>query len=178
MRKNSKDYFNTEIAPLYNAIFLNLLHLGCEETLAEDISQDVMEKAWKNIDFLMDIDYTTEWLFAVARNSYFSYARLVFHKYEYNDADFALSDYECSKIEQDISDFIVQQESMEIIEKSLNLIDCKYSDLIRLRYFGELSNREISEKLLINENTVRSTISRGLKKLKEILIKLEYMEEE
>ena len=178
MHRNSNDYFHKEIAPYYTAIYRYLLRLGCEENLAEDMSQEVMEAAWKNIDHLMEIDYDKSWLFTVAKNKYYSYARLVFHKYEYTDADFLLSDYECSKIQEDISNFIIAQESTEIIEKALDLIDDKYSDLIRMRYFGELTHHEISEKLLLNENTVRSTVSRGLKILKEVLTKLGYMKEE
>lgn len=177
MQKDTRTYFETEIAILYDDIIRSLMHLGCEASIAEDMAQETMKKAWENIQHLMDIDYATNWLYTVARNNFYSYARLAFHKYEYTEADFSLSDYECSKIEHDIANFIAKQESYDILENSLDLLEPKYSDLIRMRYFGELSYHEISEQLALNENTARSTVSRGLSKLKKILIKQGYMKE-
>jgi len=180
MKKRPKQdkYFNKEIAPYYPAVYRYLLKLGCEEDLANDMAQETMKAAWEHIDELMILDHKIYWLLTVAKNKYFSYARLVFHKYEYLDEDFVLADYENSKILKDISNIFVRQESHEILEKALSLMDNKYSDLIRMRYFGDYTYHEISEQLGINENTIRSAIMRGHHKLAKILTDLGYIKED
>lgn len=177
-RKKQDNYFTEKIAPYYDDIYRYLLHLGCEINLAEDITQETMKAAWENIDDLMDADYARFWMLRVSKNKYISYARLVFHKYEYTDEDFILSDYENSKIINDISDLIIAQESKELIDKALSQMDSKYSDMIRMRYFGEMTYREMSEKLRINENTIRSTVMRGTHRLEKILTDLGYNKED
>lgn len=177
-RKKQEDYFVREIAPYYNNIYQYLLRLGCEEHIAEDMAQETMEAAWKNIDKLMDIDYAPYWILDVAKNKYYSYLRLVFHKYELSDEQFDLSDLERSKVLKDISVLIVAQESHEIVDKALSQLGSKYSDLIRMKYFGGYTYREMSEKLGINESTIRSAVMRGIHKLDKILKDLGYTEED
>lgn len=165
-----KKIFEQDIIPLYEDLYRYLLKLGCEPIIAEDMIQEVMQKAWENIRQLEPIEYKRQWLFTVARNQYYSYTRLVFHKYEYSDGDVNMLDYECSSIEEDVAAILVRQESMEVVETALRQLPDKYAALIRMRYFGELSHQEIAEELSIKPGTVRSMISRGLTKLKPILI--------
>lgn len=177
-RKRQNDYFTKEIAPYYDNIYRYLLHMGCEENTARDMTQETMKAAWENIDKLMDIDYAVYWIFDVAKNKYISYQRLVFHKYEFYGADFNITDYEDRKVLKDISSFVTAQESHEIMDIALSHLDKKSADLIRMKYFGDITYREMSEKLGINENTIRSTVIRGVHKLHGILIGLGYIKED
>ena len=177
-RKKQDDYFTQEIAPYYTKIYQYLIHLGCEENTAYDMAQETMKSAWENIDKLMDIDYAVYWIFHVAKNKYIDEQRLAFHKYELCSASINGSDRENSKVIKDITDFITKQESYAILDKALSQLDKQYSSLIRMKYFGGLTSREISEKLGINENTIRSTIMRGIHKLHDILNDLGYIKED
>lgn len=177
-RKKQENYFIEKIVPYYDDIFRSLRHLGCEENIAQDMAQETMKAAWENIDKLMDIDYAVYWIFNVAKNKYISYQRLVFHKYELYDEGLALANLENSKVVKDISAFVIAQESHAIMEKALSQLDKKCSDLIRLKYFGDYTYREIAEMLELNENTVRSTVMRGIHKLDKILNDLGYKKED
>ncbi len=177
-RKKQEDYFTQEIIPYYNRIYRYLLHMGCEEHIAHDMAQETMKAAWENIDKLMDVDYAVYWIFDVVKNKYISYKRLAFHKYEFYGADFNVSDHENSKVLTDISSFITAQESHEIMDSALAKLDRKSSDLIRMKYFGDITYREMSEKLGINENTIRSTVMRGVHKLHGILTDMGYIKED
>lgn len=167
--KRYKKIFEKKILPFYEELYRFLLTLGCDSITAEDIIQEVMEKAWNQIDKLSQIDYHKNWLFAVTKNQYYSYMRLAFHQYEYTSEDFLLSDTECNQIEKDIVEILILQESSNAIEDALHKLPEKYSSIIRMRYFAELSYQEISEKLAIKPSTARSILSRGLKKLKILL---------
>ena len=180
MKRNKKqhDYFTREIASQYSNICGYLCKLGCSNILAEDMAQETLKTAWEHIDELMDIDYAVYWILKVAKNKYYDDARLVFHKYEYYGEDFYLSDHENALILKDITNIILAHESHEIIEQALSQLDSKYSDLIRMRYFGDYTYREMSEMLSINENTIRSAVMRGQHKLAKILTDLGYIKED
>lgn len=161
--------FQKTIVPLYEITYRYLLRLGCNNILAEDIVQETMKSAWENYEFLDSINYHENWLKTVARNKYYSYQRLAFNKYEYCDSEIELTSDECNRIEQDVCELLTKLESYEELELALSMIDEKYSNLIRMRFFGELTYNEISQNTGLNINTVRSAVSRSLIRLNTIL---------
>ncbi len=63
---------------------------------------------------------------------------------------------------------IQKHEQYLIALNALKTLSDKYQDVITLRYFEGNNNKEIAEILNINEGTLKSLLSRGLKKLREI----------
>ncbi|HEV2481328.1 MAG TPA: RNA polymerase sigma factor [Puia sp.] len=61
---------------------------------------------------------------------------------------------------------IDEQQEFEHIRRVLGTLPAKYRQVIALRFFEELSIRDISEILGKKEGTVKSLLSRGLAKLK------------
>jgi RNA polymerase sigma-70 factor (ECF subfamily) len=55
------------------------------------------------------------------------------------------------------------------IRQNLLKLDIKYQEVISLRYFEQKTNTEIGEILGKNEGTVKSLLSRGLEKLRNML---------
>lgn len=53
------------------------------------------------------------------------------------------------------------------LEKELNSLELDVQGIIRLRFFEELSLKEISRITGLNLNTVKTKLYRGLKQLKE-----------
>ena len=73
-------------------------------------------------------------------------------------------------------DLSVDEEAIaaEQYDKLLELIgklDSIYADILRLKYYFDLSNPEISASLGLTDATVRQRLSRGRQKLKEQLVK-------
>lgn len=58
-------------------------------------------------------------------------------------------------------------ESDDDIEKELDRLDLDVQGIIKLRFFEELSLKEISRIMGMNLNTVKTKLYRGLKQLKE-----------
>jgi len=56
-----------------------------------------------------------------------------------------------------------------LIRTNLLKLDTKYQEVIALRYFEQKTNSEISLILDKNEGTVKSLLSRGLEKLRNML---------
>ena len=55
------------------------------------------------------------------------------------------------------------------IRQNLLKLDLKYQEVIALRYFEQKTNTEISIILGKNEGTIKSLLSRGLEKLRNML---------
>lgn len=170
---NETNLFEKEIIPLYSELFRYLLHLGCSQSVSKDIAQITMEKAWIYREKLLYGDYKKQWLFRVAFNEYMTYLRENSREYSYSRADIMIDEAEAERLADNALDILIKRENVQILKEALDLLDPKYAIPIRLRYFGELSHKEISDVLGLNYSTTRSIIARGLTKLKTIFLELE-----
>ncbi len=68
---------------------------------------------------------------------------------------------------EEIEAEIEKHEQFINVHKALRTLPNKYQEVISLRYFEGKNNKEIVEILNINEGTLKSLISRGIKKLRE-----------
>lgn len=170
---NETRLFEKSIIPLYEDLFRYLLHLGCPQSISRDIAQITMEKAWINREKILYVDYKKQWLFRVAHNDYMTYLREQSREYSYSVTDTMIDEAEAERITDDSLDILIKRENLQILKEALGLLDNKYAIPIRLRYFGELSHKEISEVLGLNYSTTRSVIARGLEKLKSIYLELD-----
>lgn len=66
-------------------------------------------------------------------------------------------------------ELVIQSEKEEALWKSLNRLDDRHRVVLVLRYFHELSIREISEVLSVNEGTIHSRLHSAREKLRGAL---------
>ena len=59
--------FNSLVGPLTQDVFRYLCWLGCEKHLSEDITQEVLIRAWRSLDHLRSDSAVKSWLFTIAR---------------------------------------------------------------------------------------------------------------
>lgn len=170
---NETRLFEKSIIPLYEDLFRYLLHLGCSQSISKDIAQIAMEKAWVNREKILYADYKKQWLFRVAFNEYMTYLREQSKEYSYSVTDTMIDETEAKRLTDDSLDILIKREDLQNLKEALDLLDTKYAIPIRLRYFGELSHKEISDVLGLNYSTTRSVIARGLEKLKSIYLELD-----
>lgn len=171
-RRDEERQFEEEIISLYEDIFRYLLYLGCQHSLARDLAQITMEKAWRNRKKILQSTRKAPWLFRVAHNEYITVLRRTAKQYQYDDMDNILMDAEIDRITGDVSDILVQNEDLKLLHMALERLEPKYAVPVRLRFFGELSHKEIADILGLNYNTTRSVIARGLNKLRDIFLEL------
>lgn len=138
---------------------------------AEDLTQNVMEKAWKYLYQLKDPDKSKSWIFQIARNE-----AKTFYKKSANIIFYELEPYEqacVDDIESDILAILVKKEESMLIMKSLELLDLKYAQIIKLRFIAGLDIKDIAYILDINYSTTRTYLRRGLMHLKDVYLFLE-----
>ena len=136
---------------------------------AEDITQDTFLKAYQNLATLKEPQRFAGWLYVIATRRCAAWLRRKRLRMQ------SLEQTSTTQLEKaTYSTYVVEENARrtteaqrEIVKKLLAKLQESERTIITLRYFGEMSNVEISEFLGISANTVRSRLHRAQQRLKK-----------
>lgn len=123
-----------------------------DEQLALDVVQEVVCKAYKSIEKLKEPRFFNTWIMRIAINVATDF---------YNKK----SKLVCMEQEELLSKMNVKNDNNDerlFLLESLDKIEDKYKRIIVLKYFDDLTFKEISEVLSIPEGTVKTNLYKGL----------------
>lgn len=144
-----------------NIIYCYLIKLGCNQEDAEDITQDTFYKALKYIDGIGVSQISSSWLFKVAINKYYDLYRTQKRHVQ------VIIDDEIFKSDNNLcEDYIIDLERKEDVLRILNSLNNIQKNLLILKYNMDLSYKEISNVLDINESTVKTYLFRAREQFK------------
>lgn len=151
---------------LYKTYFARI-HRYCKaniyrEDLATDICQETFIKAWKAFPtFSLKNGGTLQaYLFRIARNLIIDLSR--------KKKEFSLAAYEDIQTEEDFEENIDKQDAVNKLKTILAKLPEKERQIMILRYFEDVSHKEIGRILGMREGALRVRTLRVLKKLKEM----------
>jgi len=160
----------------YKPVFGYILRRTADYDLSKDIAAETFLKAFLKINsFQWRGISLSAWLYRIATNELNQYYRS--SKYKPQSLQQLLENPQMEKLlHQQYGD---EREMMEkemkgfndfnLIRTNLLKLDIKYQEVIALRYFEQKTNTEISAILDKNEGTIKSLLSRGLEKLRNML---------
>lgn len=168
--KENPEEFHHLFDKYYSQMINYILRRTGDTALSKDITANTFLKAlqnlskyeWKGVPF-------SSWLYRIAINE----IKLHFRK---NSRIFALTEERALDLKSELTadqDLLHTEETIQknLQYKRMNQALCKlkekYQTVLTLRYYEELSIKDISCILQINENTVKTQIYRGLKHLKK-----------
>lgn len=135
---------------------------------AEEIIQDVFVKLWQNRANIRQEETLRSLLFIMAKhhliNAYHSKVNHPVYEEYVNHLDVLMVDNAHYQIEYD--EFVLK------FSKELKKLPPTQQKVITLSRFEQLTNKEVAEKLMISEQTVKNQLSIGLKALREKLVVL------
>ncbi|MFB6342829.1 RNA polymerase sigma factor [Saccharicrinis sp. FJH2] len=148
----------------YDAIYFTLLKMVNNYSDAEDLTAEVFGKVFKSLDqYSNDYAFST-WLFSIATNHTIDFMRKskkLILSIEDNDD----SGMEPTSVIQDDQpgpeENMIRQQEYKKLEKLIEKLKPFWQELIRLRYYNELSYEEIAEKLNLPMGTVKSQLYRA-----------------
>ncbi len=159
---------NRYLKPIYGFIYR---YLGGQSE-AEDITQDVFVKMWKNLKKFNRQKKFKTWLFTIAKNIMLDWLK---KKKHFNFSDFT-DDAGHNILEETLidpeplpSELMERAAAGQILGKALKRLPLHYQTVLVLHYNEHLTLNEIAEILGKPENTVKSQHARALKILREIL---------
>jgi RNA polymerase sigma-70 factor (ECF subfamily) len=127
---------------------------------AEDIIATVFTKIYENRDKIDEVEGSKNWIFRIAHNTIIDF-------YRKNNRIIPSE----SILDNGAEDFgyedIVIRDEFNGVKEIIDQLPKETKEMIYLRFYGGLKFREIAAAINITENTVKSTISRAIKKIKK-----------
>ncbi|KRO62792.1 MAG: hypothetical protein ABR80_06280 [Cryomorphaceae bacterium BACL11 MAG-121015-bin20] len=165
----------SELMKLYrDPLYFMLYEKVSDQELAKDLTIESLGKAFQKLH-LYTPDYTfSTWLFTVARNHCIDYLRK--HKLPTISIDKMMLDEDGKRTNFDlVSNDLNPEQKMEkkqriaFLRQIVDQLKPVYRDLVKMRYFKELSYEEIAETLDIPIGTVKAQLHRSREQLFKIL---------
>jgi len=139
---------------------------------AEDITQEVFVKAWRNLKkFKHEYKFKT-WIFAIAKNTCLDWQKkkraIPFSVLDNEDEGFSFA--ETIKDQALLpNELLEKQDIITTLNKTMESLSPKYRMVLFLRYNDHFTFREIAESLDEPLNTIKSRHRRALVLLKKLL---------
>jgi len=149
------------LKPIYSFVYRNI---GDVEA-AEDVTQEVFVKVWKNIrKFDLNKDFKP-WIFQIAKNASIDYLRkrktVPFSKFENSLGQNMLTETLAEKGPNLIESLNIKTE----FEKAIGSLSEKDKNLMQLRHSQGMSFKEIAQNMNLSINTIKSQYRRTIKNM-------------
>src|SRR5690606_35855038 len=121
----------------------------------DDIFQEFLINVYKKLDSYRGDAKLHTWLCSIAINKCKDYLKSPLHRLFLLKGDIQTT--EKSKSPEQLS---IEEEERERVVRAVFELPVKYREIFVLRYYQELSIKEVSEVLSINESTIKTRIAR------------------
>ena len=146
-----------------------------DKGLAEDILQETYLEVYKNLESLKDPEAFKKWAVVIAHNKISRYYRnnkdSVFSSEE--EMDNVIGNEEEENADMLPEDALDNQETQRLILDIINGLPEIQRETVISFYYNQMSITEISDALGVPENTTKTNLSRGRKKIKDGVLDLE-----
>lgn len=165
--RTDKSAFSALFRRHYDEIYRYCARRLPDRNTAKDVASQVFLKMLNNFDsFAGDETGFRCWLFRIACNEINSYYRTSVRHSKAMDKLAQQTDEAQQVPEEQIDD--ENQAKIEFLRTAIGQLKSDHQDILTLRYFQGLNSDQIGEVLRMNPATVRSQLSRSLKKLKKL----------
>lgn len=148
------------------------MRLVKNETVAEDITQEVFTTIWEQRNSLNENKELKSYLFQITRNSCLNYLKRNNVEQRYYNALL----YENSAQELFALNFLDEQEQKELkdelyseINRALGTLSPQCRKAFELSKFKQMKNKEVAELMGLNIKTVEKHISKAMRTIRETL---------
>lgn len=156
------DIYNHYFERIYRFIFYRVSH---KET-AEDLTEDVFVKLFKNLRKLEQHAAFEGWLFQIARNQVIDYYRSKRQVVPLEEIENTL------EYETNIVDLVNLKTEQTVFIKLLKELNAEQQQVLKLKFFEDLENTTIAQIMGKTEGAIRVIQHRAIAKLKELVDEL------
>ena len=174
-RHRDEEFFKKNIAALYGDVYRFARAMTDDALSAQDITQNTMETAWRNLHKLRSRRQIRSWVFHIAKeetDKCLSGKRRADLLFEEVEAE--LNPELLIEESADILKTLLEREQSDQIIAALNLLSPRYQSVVKLWAMGSLSQREIAKVMGMNRSTTRICLRRGLKAFRKAYASLNY----
>ena len=162
-KAGDKDAFGILYKYYYPKVFRYCRVNIYRDDLASDICQETFMKAWKALPtfHLKNGGTFQAFIFRIARNIIIDLSR--------KKKEFSLEIYQEIETDDDQVEKLSRNENIDRVKRVLAKLSEKDRQIVILRYFEELSHKEMAKIIGVREGALRVRTIRVLKKMKELL---------
>lgn len=161
------DEFKRRFLAFHRTIYRISYAISGNKNDAEDITQEVFEKLWRQRDNLPEIENDEAFVISVTKNLAL-------------DRERSRSRYRILPIasETDVGDDgaseknIDEKEMLQKVEKLMTVLPASQQTVIRLRHFADLPIPEIAQQMQLTEVNIRQLLSRARRTMKDKIEKI------
>jgi len=166
LRSDDEKALSYLFANFYNILFRSGIRWTQDHHLTEECIQEVFHDLWKYRKSISEINSFEAYLKSSLKNRILkkSKQRLAFNEDNLEKFNFSVASYEQILIEQESSEYQKIQ-----LKNALDELSPRQKEIIVLKYFDELSYKEISDKTGMQVDSIYKTLHEGIKRLKNIL---------
>jgi RNA polymerase sigma-70 factor (ECF subfamily) len=164
-----------ELMGLYKeTIYFMMLKMTNNSDDADDLTIEAFGKAFKNIhNYTPEFAFST-WLFKIATNNCIDFIRK--KKLNTTSIDHVISSEDSPHPSRDVissgkdpEEKIIEKQKIQLMQEVVEKLKPRYKDLVKMRYFEEMSYEEISQELNLPVNTVKVQLFRARDLLYQII---------
>ena len=137
---------------------------------ARDVSQEAFIKAFKNFESYDESSAFSTWLYRIAVNTAIDYIRKRKKENSISFEDYIV-DEKNQKGDSGIEEKVISKEGVKNIISAVNMLDDEFKTVIVLRDMEGMEYKEISDITGLPLGTVKSRLSRGRGKLRQMIEK-------
>ena len=170
LKSNNQNYYNKLMSQYYNSVSFYVNDIINNQTISNDLTIEIMGKAFINLkSYNFKYAFST-WLFTIAKNHCIDYLRKNNLKTISIDELSNSDEYYFEIPSKDLNpeDILIRKQRVQLLRRLVNQLPRKYMSVVQLRYFKEKSYSEISNKLNLNESTIKIRLFRARKELLKI----------
>jgi RNA polymerase sigma-70 factor (ECF subfamily) len=167
-KENNQNAFNYLLNTYWEDVFSFQLKRTKNESLAEDITIESFTKAFEKINTYNEKYIFKTWLITISKNLHIDQLRK--NKNNFNLIE--IDDFkELKESSPSPEDDLINEQKLKSLKGKINKLKPSYKKVIELKYFNELSYKEISKKLKQPINNVKVRVMRAKRVLAEIIKK-------
>jgi len=156
-KKGNKKAQEDIISMYGNNLLGYIINITHDLTLAEDIYQEVWIKVLKNLKSYDIMRPFSPWLITIARNTIYD------NKRKEKVIEFSSLTQPENRPEEEL----LEKERLQLLNKLIDTLSEHDKTIIILKYFEELSNEEIANKLNSDSKTIKWQLYEAKKRLKK-----------
>jgi len=171
-KRNDQTAFKVLLDAFWNDVYGFQLKRTENENDAEDITIQTFSKAFDKIDTYNDAYEFKTWLITISKNIHIDLLRKRKSSFQTRSRHTSSDDFN-DIIDESPSpeDKLITEQNLAKLLRDIKKLKPHYQEVINLRYFQELSYKEISEELNEPINNVKVKLLRAKKLLAEVITK-------
>ena len=159
--------FDAVYKEMFKPVYAYLLLRVQDENLAQDLASKTWQKVFDKQNSYDPLKGNLrQWLFTIARNEVNSFFRLYYVRKVLSLSAFE-DDFKSK--EENPETAAEQKELEEKLKQAMGKLKSNYRDILALKFYSGMSNREIAQMLKISESNAGTIINRAVNKLRILL---------